>query len=93
VAGDSDNDNGSGSDSGNEGEGEDSRTNTNSRKAKAKAIVTPGDLRKQKFKQMSAALCDFMNDFGLVSFTAMNIEDVETVGRVLAAVDRANGYR
>ncbi len=60
---------------------------------------------------MTQAICDFLSDFGLISYIAMNIEDAEvlkvcveiisvlkfsssqTVGRVLAAVDKANGYR
>lgn len=39
--------------------------------------VTPGDRLQRKFKKMSSCLCEFMNDCGLVSFTAMNIEDAE----------------
>jgi hypothetical protein len=46
----------------------------------------------QRFQQLSCALCEVVDDFGLVSFLPMNIEDVETVGRVLAATDKANGY-
>lgn len=89
----------------------------------------------EKFFRMSSALCEVVDDFGLVSFHPMNIEDVEvsimlcatspvasslvpvvtcvfywikcmfctnrallriikqTVGRVLAATDNANGFR
>ena len=36
-----------------------------------------GDILQRKYKKMSTDLCEFMNDFGLVSFTAMNIEDAE----------------
>ena len=31
----------------------------------------------QKFKKMSEALCEVMDDYGLVSFQAMNIQDAE----------------
>jgi hypothetical protein len=41
---------------------------------------------------MNTALCELVTDFGLISFLPMNVQDAGTVGRVLAAVDRANGY-
>ena len=47
---------------------------------------------RQRFRAMSTALCELVGDFGLVSFLPMNVQDASTVGRVLAAVDRANGY-
>jgi len=45
-----------------------------------------------KFTKMTEGLCEVMSDFGLVSFLPMNIQDSATVARVLAAIDRANGY-
>ena len=39
--------------------------------------ITPGDRLQRKFRKMSSCLCEFMSDCGLVSFTAMNIEDAE----------------
>ena len=45
-----------------------------------------------QFRSMSTALCELVSDFGLVSFLPMNVQDPSTVARVLAAVDRANGY-
>lgn len=45
-----------------------------------------------KFRCMSEQLCELVSDFGLISFLPMNVEDACTVGRVLAACDRANGY-
>lgn len=47
----------------------------------------------EKFHDMTAALCDVVNDFGLLSFLPINIEDLPTVARVLAATDKANGLR
>jgi len=47
---------------------------------------------KAKVRKMNEALCDLVTDFGLISFLPMNVQDAATVGRVLAAVDRANGY-
>lgn len=47
----------------------------------------------EKFHDMTAALCEVVNDFGLLSFLPINIEDLPTVARVLAATDKANGLR
>lgn len=41
---------------------------------------------------MNEALCDMLSDFSLVSFLPLSINDAETVGRVLAQIDKANGY-
>jgi len=46
----------------------------------------------KKFLKMTEGLCDVLSDFGLVSFLPMNIQDSSTVARVLAAIDKANGY-
>jgi len=45
-----------------------------------------------KHRKMTEGLCEVLSDFGLVSFLPMNIQDGETVGRVLGAIDKANGY-
>jgi len=58
---------------------------------KTKKIGGGGGL-KAKFREMNTALCELVTDFGLISFLPMNVQDAATVGRVLAAVDRANGY-
>lgn len=47
----------------------------------------------EKLKKMAEGLCEVLDDVGLISFIAMNIQDGETVNRVLSAIDRANGYR
>ncbi|KAJ1442876.1 hypothetical protein B484DRAFT_321874 [Ochromonadaceae sp. CCMP2298] len=49
-------------------------------------------LLQRRFHRMSSALCEVVDDFGLVSFHPMNVQDAETVGRVLAATDSANGF-
>lgn len=48
--------------------------------------------KKHQFHKMSEALCDMLSDFSLVSFLPLSINDAETVGRVLAQIDKANGY-
>lgn len=40
-----------------------------------------GPLQK-KYKKMTSGLCDFLNDFGLISFIAMNIEDGEVLNHI-----------
>mmetsp|Transcript_7303 Transcript_7303/g.7522 ORF Transcript_7303/g.7522 Transcript_7303/m.7522 type:complete len:440 (+) Transcript_7303:82-1401(+) len=45
-----------------------------------------------KYQAMTLGLCEILSDLSLVSFLPLNIDDVQTVGRVLAAIDRANGY-
>ena len=49
-------------------------------------------LKRSKLAAMAEELCSVLSDFGLVSFLPMNIQDAPTVGRVLIAIDRANGY-
>ena len=46
----------------------------------------------KKYKKMTAALCDVLSDFGLISYLPVNIEDVSTVGRALNSIDKANGF-
>lgn len=51
-----------------------------------------GDAMRAKFYGLTSGLCEVLEDFGMISFTALNIEDAQTVGRVLVQVDKANGY-
>lgn len=46
----------------------------------------------RKFERFASALCEVIEDFGLVSFSTMDVEDADSVGRVLASADRALGY-
>ncbi|KAL1284340.1 GPN-loop GTPase [Trichinella pseudospiralis] len=45
-----------------------------------------------KYKKLSEALCEIIEDFGLVSFYPLKVEDSNTMMRVLVKADRANGY-
>ena len=49
--------------------------------------------KRSKISKMSEELCDVLNDYGLVSFLPLNIQDAATLGRILIAIDNANGYR
>ncbi|CAM9567180.1 unnamed protein product [Laminaria digitata] len=41
---------------------------------------------------MTEEICDVVDSYGLVSFLPLNIQDAETVGRVLSQIDKCNGY-
>lgn len=46
-----------------------------------------------KFHKLTTAICEIVDDYGMVSFYPLYVEDPELMGRILAAVDRANGYK
>uniref|UniRef100_A0A7S0RHC1 GPN-loop GTPase 2 n=1 Tax=Chlamydomonas leiostraca TaxID=1034604 RepID=A0A7S0RHC1_9CHLO len=45
-----------------------------------------------RFRKLSSALCEVVQDYGLVSFMPLAIQDQEAVAAVVGAVDKANGY-
>jgi hypothetical protein len=65
--------------------------NGNKNKSTAKLLTTTK--LQQKFHKLTSSLCELLDDYGLVSYLPMSIEDGSMVGRVLAATDNANGYR
>ncbi|KAL7518351.1 hypothetical protein ACHAWX_003193 [Stephanocyclus meneghinianus] len=46
----------------------------------------------RKYQKLHHELCDLVEDFGLLSFLPLAIQDAESVGRVLARIDKCNGY-
>ena len=54
--------------------------------------VKDAELLQKKHQKMSEGICELITDLGLVSFLPCNIEDGETVGRILGAIDKANGF-
>uniref|UniRef100_A0A7N4UWZ8 GPN-loop GTPase 2 n=1 Tax=Sarcophilus harrisii TaxID=9305 RepID=A0A7N4UWZ8_SARHA len=44
------------------------------------------------YRQLNEKLVQLIEDYSLVSFIPLNIQDKESVQRVLQAVDKANGY-
>lgn len=50
------------------------------------------DPRMAKYKKLTADLCEVIEDFGLVRFTPMAIEDEDTVRQVATLVDKSIGY-
>lgn len=45
-----------------------------------------------KYRKMSQLLAEVVEDFGLLSFLPLDINRAESVGRVLAKIDQANGF-
>lgn len=43
-------------------------------------------------RRLHSAMCELIDDFNLVSFETLNIEDAESVGRVLSRIDKSNGF-
>jgi hypothetical protein len=62
-------------------------------KEKPAKLSTGRTKLQDKFHRMTEALCEVVNDYGLVTLLPLNVEDVTTVARVIAATDRANGYK
>lgn len=48
--------------------------------------------RYQKFCKLHESMAEVVQDFGLLSFLPLDINSAESVGRVLAKIDQANGY-
>ncbi|KAF4321834.1 hypothetical protein JM18_003851 [Phytophthora kernoviae] len=46
----------------------------------------------ERFRRMNEALVDVIEDFSLVSFLPMQIQDPSTLQKVVAAIDKANGF-
>jgi len=46
----------------------------------------------EKYRKLSLALADIIQDYGLVTFIPLNIQQAEDILKVLQSADRANGY-
>lgn len=45
-----------------------------------------------RFARLTQDLCGVVEDFGLVQFTPLAVEDAESMAALVALVDKANGY-
>ena len=45
-----------------------------------------------RFAKLTSSLCEVVEDFGLIGFTPLAIEDRESVAHIVALVDKANGF-
>ncbi|KAL9079190.1 MAG: hypothetical protein Q9157_001899 [Trypethelium eluteriae] len=52
----------------------------------------PGRLGSERFEGLNKAICDLVQDFGLVTFETLAVEDKRSMMALLRAVDRAGGY-
>lgn len=50
------------------------------------------DPRTKKFAKLNEALVDVIEDFPFVGYHTLNIQDKESVVRLLRAIDKSNGY-
>lgn len=46
----------------------------------------------ERFRRMNEALIDVIEDFSLVSFLPLQIEDGESLQKVVQAIDKSNGF-
>ncbi|EWM22157.1 gpn-loop gtpase 2 [Nannochloropsis gaditana] len=46
----------------------------------------------RRYRKLNEALCELIEDFSLVAFHPLNIQDADCIERVLAVVDKCNGY-
>ncbi len=47
---------------------------------------------RRRYEKMNKEICDVVEDYGLVSFYTLDVQDKHRMARILAAVDKANGY-
>jgi GPN-loop GTPase len=45
-----------------------------------------------RFAELNQTLCELIEDFSLVSFTTLNINEKESVARLVKLIDKSNGY-
>ncbi|KAF3446545.1 hypothetical protein FNV43_RR11725 [Rhamnella rubrinervis] len=45
-----------------------------------------------KYRKLTKELCDVVENFGLVNFTTLDIQDKESVGNLVKLIDKTNGY-
>lgn len=50
------------------------------------------DPRFAKYRKFTKGLCEVIDDFGLVDFTTLDIQDKESVGNLVKLIDKSNGY-
>ncbi|KAL8250980.1 hypothetical protein R6Q59_034673 [Mikania micrantha] len=50
------------------------------------------DPRSSKYRKLTKELCEVVEDFGLVNFTTLAIQDKESVTNLVRLIDRSNGY-
>ncbi|PHT51018.1 hypothetical protein CQW23_10765 [Capsicum baccatum] len=49
-------------------------------------------LRSAKYRKLTKELCEVIEDYGLVNFTTLDIQDKESIGNLVKLIDKSNGY-
>merc|ERR1712216_275818 len=60
--------------------------------ANAKAPLAGTRLLRKKYGKLTRELCELVEDFGLVNFATLSIEDKESVTRLVRLTDKCVGY-
>ncbi|CAL5372742.1 unnamed protein product [Camellia sinensis] len=50
------------------------------------------DPRSAKYRKLTKELCEVIENYGLVNFTTLDIQDKESVGNLVKLIDKTNGY-
>ncbi|KAK9129053.1 hypothetical protein Syun_017850 [Stephania yunnanensis] len=50
------------------------------------------DPRHAKYRKLTKELCEVVEDYGLVNFTTLDIQDKESVANLVKLIDKSNGY-
>ncbi|XP_057249292.1 GPN-loop GTPase QQT1 [Beta vulgaris subsp. vulgaris] len=50
------------------------------------------DPRAAKYRKLTKELCEVIENFSLVNFTTLDIQDKESVGNLVKLIDKTNGY-
>ncbi|KMZ67714.1 GPN-loop GTPase [Zostera marina] len=50
------------------------------------------DPRSAKYRKLTKELCNVIEDFSLVNFSTLDIQDRESVGNLVKLIDKTNGY-
>ncbi|XP_010080476.1 PREDICTED: GPN-loop GTPase 2 isoform X2 [Pterocles gutturalis] len=55
-------------------------------------VLSKMDLIEQNYRRLNEKLVEVIEDYSLVSFVPLNVQDKESMRQVMQAVDKANGY-
>ncbi|ONI33410.1 hypothetical protein PRUPE_1G422300 [Prunus persica] len=50
------------------------------------------DPRSAKYRKLTKEICDVVEDYSLVNFATLDIQDKESVGNLVKLIDKSNGY-
>ncbi|KAK9217422.1 hypothetical protein WN943_006049 [Citrus x changshan-huyou] len=50
------------------------------------------DPRSAKYRKLTKELCDVIEDYSLVNFSTLDIQDKESVAKLVKLIDKSNGY-